>query len=191
MFGEVCQTVLAGQLVAASGIYYQRTIRHRRLYAFMYAPQAVGEREGEKFHILLVSVCKDSASVQQRQIYLIQPVPRSVRRFFQKVCGTDFVCIWQTNKKEKAMYFLWYLLIGLAAGWIANLIVKGSGSGLVVNLARRTYRRIAGRLARFVVRLDTAGHGRHSSNLRYRCNRSAAHRFAFYNTSEAHLIKLR
>ena len=32
------------------------------------------------------------------------------------------------------MYFLWYLLIGLAAGWIASLIVKGSGSGLVVNL---------------------------------------------------------
>ena len=32
------------------------------------------------------------------------------------------------------MYFLWYLLIGLAAGWIANLIVKGDGSGLVINL---------------------------------------------------------
>ena len=32
------------------------------------------------------------------------------------------------------MYFLWYLLIGLAAGWIANLLVKGSGSGLIVNL---------------------------------------------------------
>lgn len=32
------------------------------------------------------------------------------------------------------MYFLWYLLIGLAAGWIANLIVRGNGSGLVVNL---------------------------------------------------------
>jgi len=32
------------------------------------------------------------------------------------------------------MYFLWYLLIGLAAGWIANLIVKGNGEGLVVNL---------------------------------------------------------
>lgn len=32
------------------------------------------------------------------------------------------------------MYFLWYLLIGLAAGWIANLIVKGDGSGLIVNL---------------------------------------------------------
>ena len=32
------------------------------------------------------------------------------------------------------MYFLWYLLIGLAAGWIANLIVKGGSSGLFVNL---------------------------------------------------------
>lgn len=32
------------------------------------------------------------------------------------------------------MYFLWYLLIGLAAGWIANLIVKGNGSGLIINL---------------------------------------------------------
>ena len=32
------------------------------------------------------------------------------------------------------MFFLWYLLIGLVAGWIANLIVKGRGSGLLVNL---------------------------------------------------------
>ncbi|MBP3289745.1 MAG: GlsB/YeaQ/YmgE family stress response membrane protein [Alistipes sp.] len=32
------------------------------------------------------------------------------------------------------MFFLWYLLIGLVAGWLANLIVKGGGSGLVVNL---------------------------------------------------------
>ncbi len=32
------------------------------------------------------------------------------------------------------MYFLWYLLIGLGAGWIANLIVKGHGSGLFINL---------------------------------------------------------
>ena len=32
------------------------------------------------------------------------------------------------------MYFLWYLLIGLAAGWIASLICKGSGSGLLGNL---------------------------------------------------------
>lgn len=32
------------------------------------------------------------------------------------------------------MYFLWYILLGLASGWIANLIVKGSGSQLIVNL---------------------------------------------------------
>lgn len=32
------------------------------------------------------------------------------------------------------MFWLWYLLIGLVAGWIANLIVRGHGSGLVVNL---------------------------------------------------------
>ena len=32
------------------------------------------------------------------------------------------------------MYWLWYLLIGLVAGWIANLIVKGSGAGLLINL---------------------------------------------------------
>jgi len=32
------------------------------------------------------------------------------------------------------MFFLWYILIGLVAGWLASLIVKGGGSGLVVNL---------------------------------------------------------
>lgn len=32
------------------------------------------------------------------------------------------------------MFFLWYLLIGLFSGWIANLIVRGDGSGLIINL---------------------------------------------------------
>ena len=32
------------------------------------------------------------------------------------------------------MFILWYLLIGLVAGWIANMIVKGGSSGLIVNL---------------------------------------------------------
>ena len=32
------------------------------------------------------------------------------------------------------MYYVWYLLIGLIAGWLANLFVKGEGSGLLVNL---------------------------------------------------------
>ena len=32
------------------------------------------------------------------------------------------------------MYFLWYILIGLVAGWLPNLIMKGSGSGLILNI---------------------------------------------------------
>ncbi|MCH5331889.1 MAG: GlsB/YeaQ/YmgE family stress response membrane protein [Alistipes sp.] len=32
------------------------------------------------------------------------------------------------------MYFLWYLLIGLAAGCIAGLIVHGHGAGFFINL---------------------------------------------------------
>ena len=33
-----------------------------------------------------------------------------------------------------ARYWLWYILIGLAAGYVASLIVKGSGSGMLLNL---------------------------------------------------------
>ena len=32
------------------------------------------------------------------------------------------------------MDFLWFLLIGLAAGWLASQIMKGGGSGLVSDL---------------------------------------------------------
>lgn len=32
------------------------------------------------------------------------------------------------------MYWIWYILIGLVAGWLGSLIVKGSGSGLLLNL---------------------------------------------------------
>jgi uncharacterized membrane protein YeaQ/YmgE (transglycosylase-associated protein family) len=32
------------------------------------------------------------------------------------------------------MDVLWFLLIGLAAGWLASQIMKGSGSGLVSDL---------------------------------------------------------
>ena len=32
------------------------------------------------------------------------------------------------------MYFLWYILIGLVAGWLGSLIMRGSGSGLIANL---------------------------------------------------------
>lgn len=32
------------------------------------------------------------------------------------------------------MNFLWYLLIGLVAGYLASLIMKGTGSGFLINL---------------------------------------------------------
>ncbi len=32
------------------------------------------------------------------------------------------------------MSFVWFILIGLVAGWLGNLIVKGSGSGFWINL---------------------------------------------------------
>ena len=32
------------------------------------------------------------------------------------------------------MAFLWFALIGIAAGWLASQVMKGSGSGLVVDL---------------------------------------------------------
>ena len=77
------------------------------------------------------------------------------------------------------MYFLWYLLIGLVAGWLANLIVKGSGSGLIINLIV-AYRRFAGRLACVAVRLVAYGHCRHAAHLAARSYRSAAYRVAFH-----------
>ena len=32
------------------------------------------------------------------------------------------------------MDFLWFLLIGVAAGWLASQIMKGGGSGLITDL---------------------------------------------------------
>jgi uncharacterized membrane protein YeaQ/YmgE (transglycosylase-associated protein family) len=36
--------------------------------------------------------------------------------------------------KEDAMNFLWFLLIGLAAGWLAGVIMKGGGFGVIGDL---------------------------------------------------------
>ena len=41
--------------------------------------------------------------------------------------GEVFAC-----KNFVPMFFLWYLLIGLLSGWIANMIVRGGGAGLLV-----------------------------------------------------------
>jgi len=35
---------------------------------------------------------------------------------------------------DQAMQFLWFILIGAAAGWLAGQIMKGSGFGLVGNI---------------------------------------------------------
>ncbi|MCL2561355.1 MAG: GlsB/YeaQ/YmgE family stress response membrane protein [Rikenellaceae bacterium] len=31
-------------------------------------------------------------------------------------------------------FWLWFILIGLVVGWLAGLIVKGSGSGFLLNI---------------------------------------------------------
>lgn len=76
------------------------------------------------------------------------------------------------------MYFLWYLLIGLAAGWIANLIVKGGGSGLFVNLIVGLYRRRTGRLALFALRMGSRRHAGQSGDGRHRLGHPAVDRRA-------------
>ncbi|NDV46064.1 GlsB/YeaQ/YmgE family stress response membrane protein [Paludibacter sp. 221] len=32
------------------------------------------------------------------------------------------------------MSWLWFILIGLLSGWLAGIIVKGGGSGIIMNL---------------------------------------------------------
>jgi uncharacterized membrane protein YeaQ/YmgE (transglycosylase-associated protein family) len=38
------------------------------------------------------------------------------------------------NYKEKHMSFVWFLIVGLVAGWLAGMLVKGGGFGLVGDL---------------------------------------------------------
>ena len=73
------------------------------------------------------------------------------------------------------MYFLWYLLIGLAAGWIASLIFKGSGSGLLVNLIVGL---VGGILGGWLVSLF--GHLGDFPLLRHRRHRPAVDRIAVH-----------
>lgn len=39
-----------------------------------------------------------------------------------------------TNLEEEALNILYYILIGIVAGWLAGQIMKGSGFGLLGNL---------------------------------------------------------
>ena len=56
-------------------------------------------------------------------------------------------------------YWLGYIVIGLIAGWLGGLIVKGSGSGWVVNLIVGVVGAILGGWLMSFVGLS--GHGRY------------------------------
>jgi uncharacterized membrane protein YeaQ/YmgE (transglycosylase-associated protein family) len=38
---------------------------------------------------------------------------------------------WISSKEETVMVFIWFILIGLVAGWLAGLVVKGGGFGVI------------------------------------------------------------
>lgn len=73
--------------------------------------------------------CSGTAAPKNRDGCRFGQVEKGYGRFPER-----FLLCWYRNQNLGSMYFLWYLLIGLVAGWLANLFVKGHGSGLVVNL---------------------------------------------------------
>lgn len=42
--------------------------------------------------------------------------------------------IYNNNIKLKAMGFLWYIIIGIAAGFLTGKIMRGGGFGVIINL---------------------------------------------------------
>jgi uncharacterized membrane protein YeaQ/YmgE (transglycosylase-associated protein family) len=38
------------------------------------------------------------------------------------------------QRKESAMNFIWFLIVGLVAGWLAGILVKGGGFGPIGDL---------------------------------------------------------
>lgn len=52
------------------------------------------------------------------------------------VLGLDYTSPTVTGDRSKkvTMDIVWFLLIGVAAGWLASQIMKGGGSGLVTDL---------------------------------------------------------
>lgn len=75
------------------------------------------------------------------------------------------------------MYFLWYMLIGLVAGYVASLIVKGNGSGFWLNLIVGIIGRRSGRLAFQSVRTHCRRHARQLDYLGRRLRSYCADRF--------------
>jgi uncharacterized membrane protein YeaQ/YmgE (transglycosylase-associated protein family) len=52
------------------------------------------------------------------------------------VLGLDYTSptVTGARRKKVTMDIVWFLLIGVAAGWLASQIMKGGGSGLVTDL---------------------------------------------------------
>jgi uncharacterized membrane protein YeaQ/YmgE (transglycosylase-associated protein family) len=44
------------------------------------------------------------------------------------------VALLPVNNREREMNLLWFLIVGLVAGWLAGLLVKGGGFGLIGDL---------------------------------------------------------
>ena len=89
--------------------------------------------------------------------------------------------IYFESLKLFAMYWLWYILIGLAAGYVASLIVKGSGSGMLLNLVIGMVGGGIGRMA-----FQTDGHRQHEhagqpAHLRFRSDSPAVDSRAFHS----------
>lgn len=55
------------------------------------------------------------------------------------------------------MEFMWYMLIGLAAGWLAGQLVKGGGSGAIGDLVVGVFGAVLGGVLFDVLGLSAGG----------------------------------
>lgn len=55
------------------------------------------------------------------------------------------------------MHFLWFLIVGMAAGWLAGKLVKGRGFGLAGDLALGVVGALVGRALFFALGLPGGG----------------------------------
>ncbi len=66
----------------------------------------------------------------------IVPPPGVVTSVVRTVAGYDCVLcvVLLTKQREKDMNVVWFLIVGLVAGWLAGMLVKGGGFGLIGDL---------------------------------------------------------
>jgi uncharacterized membrane protein YeaQ/YmgE (transglycosylase-associated protein family) len=61
-------------------------------------------------------------------------LPWSPKKEFFPTLITTFFFISHHDREEEYMHLIYFLIIGLAAGWLAGQIMKGKGFGLLGNL---------------------------------------------------------